>query len=674
MAARRITTNSTSPPPPFMSSRSVKSEDVAPHTEAMRLSKEDKQRYIINEVKKLLEGCDHFIGLVPGEHGMPEIIASDNLKQHRFAILGDAYEKFARYMSSRELASVTRLADPWSSRAIKGKGKPIHTPEQVLPAPASISYPFQRPSKRHRSATLSGKGSGTNSQNILGERSMKTLNEAPAIQLRVDDRERLERWFREAFVAMQQVACRTIAKIWIKRIHPKKQSTHPYNGGMPRGEPLDPNRTRPPYWPAHVIHREPDHIGRDDRTSLLVHLIMNTPLEVITNPPETHSRQMVTASALLECLEVKRSDPTIQEDRWEIIEQVCRARDMMEQYEAGEIGWFHVNPKSHFYLELTVSKDGDALVFLSDYSNGIRLSSNDSDTEVLPVQEGRQESEDDEVSGDGEFTPGSSTANDSPIHRSYAEGRAQTERLRSSVAIESSTDATGRRSNGRRSRASVGTSGARGGSLIGSRHVQDLPYRMSGSVRKAEAGAASAQYMTGGRRRSVNYQAPNSDLSVMMTSRFPSQQELSLTTLGRSEYDAHNTDSGSRDMMQHMLSYSNGACLPPPHSVGWGIMGPEAPDHVFGMHPHMTTQSPESAMAYFGHAAAPPHQPQPQHQEMMDRVENGLALMDAMQYHDLNIGGHQHVLPLRVMDASHHGTMSQPDNNMDLSQGPFYPM
>ena len=57
---------------------------------------------------------------------------------------------------------------------------------------------------------------------------------------------------------------------------------------MPRGEPLDPNRTRPPYWPARkscfelaicvkrrplsdfdpdVIHREPDHIGRDGKAS-----------------------------------------------------------------------------------------------------------------------------------------------------------------------------------------------------------------------------------------------------------------------------------------------------------------------------------------------------------------------------------------------------------------------
>ena len=103
-------------------------------------------------------------------------------------------------------------------------------------------------------------------------------------------------------------------------------------------------------------------------------------------------------------------------------------------------------------------------------------------------------------------------------------------------------------------------------------------------------------------------------------------------------------------------------------------MGPEPPDHAFGMHPHMTTQPPESVMGYFGQAGAPSHHPQPQHQEMMGRVDNGLAMMDPMHYHDINVGGHQHVLPLRVMDASHQGTGHQADINMDLSHGQFYQM
>ena len=66
-----------------------------------------------------------------------------------------------------------------------------------------------------------------------------------------------------------------------------KQSTHPYNGQMPRDQSRDPNRTRPPYWPTgmyialkcalplrvrssnmarffpDVGHKEPDHITKE---------------------------------------------------------------------------------------------------------------------------------------------------------------------------------------------------------------------------------------------------------------------------------------------------------------------------------------------------------------------------------------------------------------------------
>lgn len=64
---------------------------------------------------------------------------------------------------------------------------------------------------------------------------------------------------------------------------------------------------------------------------------MATPQPVITNPPsDAHNMQFVTAQDLFECLETKRSE--LREDRWEIIQQIIRAREMQEQYEAGEIG------------------------------------------------------------------------------------------------------------------------------------------------------------------------------------------------------------------------------------------------------------------------------------------------------------------------------------------------
>ncbi len=66
---------------------------------------------------------------------------------------------------------------------------------------------------------------------------------------------------------------------------------------------------------------------------------MGTPLTVITNPPDPHNPQLVFAQELLDSLEVKRGELT--EERWEIVEQICRARQMMEQYQSGEIGESH---------------------------------------------------------------------------------------------------------------------------------------------------------------------------------------------------------------------------------------------------------------------------------------------------------------------------------------------
>lgn len=68
-----------------------------------------------------------------------------------------------------------------------------------------------------------------------------------------------------------------------------------------------------------------------------MHLITRTPQAVITNPPsDPLHQQRVTARQLSECLETKRSE--LREDRWEIIQQIIKAREMQEQYEDGEIG------------------------------------------------------------------------------------------------------------------------------------------------------------------------------------------------------------------------------------------------------------------------------------------------------------------------------------------------
>ena len=52
---------------------------------------------------------------------------------------------------------------------------------------------------------------------------------------------------------LQQLACKMVAKAWIKKIQPKKQTTHPYCYGLKKA---------PPWWPPKVTHKEPDHIKK----------------------------------------------------------------------------------------------------------------------------------------------------------------------------------------------------------------------------------------------------------------------------------------------------------------------------------------------------------------------------------------------------------------------------
>lgn len=66
------------------------------------------------------------------------------------------------------------------------------------------------------------------------------------------------------FGNIQQIGCRAIAKSWIKEIEPNKQATYPYKNGA---------RSRPPWWPTDIIHKEPDHIRKLERIKLLISIV-----------------------------------------------------------------------------------------------------------------------------------------------------------------------------------------------------------------------------------------------------------------------------------------------------------------------------------------------------------------------------------------------------------------
>ncbi|ORY27182.1 hypothetical protein BCR39DRAFT_469578 [Naematelia encephala] len=81
----------------------------------------------------------------------------------------------------------------------------------------------------------------------------------------------LDTYYAARFAALQQATCKLVVKAWIKVIEPKKQMKFPYN----RGEEL-----RPTWWPEGVRHREPDHLSKTERLTLLASIVRSPLISV----------------------------------------------------------------------------------------------------------------------------------------------------------------------------------------------------------------------------------------------------------------------------------------------------------------------------------------------------------------------------------------------------------
>ena len=100
-----------------------------------------------------------------------------------------------------------------------------------------------------------------------------------SMAVRVDDHEKIKDFIDLHFRLMQQTNCKTIAKAWISKREPQKQTTHPYNGRRKREGSSNFNdldnvgeSTKPAWWPptegwphSGCRHREPDHIKKSGK-------------------------------------------------------------------------------------------------------------------------------------------------------------------------------------------------------------------------------------------------------------------------------------------------------------------------------------------------------------------------------------------------------------------------
>ncbi|TGJ79427.1 hypothetical protein E0Z10_g9335 [Xylaria hypoxylon] len=104
--------------------------------------------------------------------------------------------------------------------------------------------------------------------------SMVTIQQ-PKRGIRISDTDAVYAFYDHNLKCCQQTACKIIAKAWVKAVAPKKQSTHPYTRG---------HLSRPDWWPKtyrkfgedehkNLRHKEPDHLGKEERVYLLCHIL-----------------------------------------------------------------------------------------------------------------------------------------------------------------------------------------------------------------------------------------------------------------------------------------------------------------------------------------------------------------------------------------------------------------
>ncbi|OJJ49070.1 hypothetical protein ASPZODRAFT_129452 [Penicilliopsis zonata CBS 506.65] len=155
------------------------------------------------------------------------------------------------------------------------------------------------------------------------------LDHSEQLEIPVYNSKMLRLYYEKAFEALQQTNCRVLAKAYIKLVEPRKQVNFPYNGrrvisGLSRQ--LDPEETKPGWWPTGVPHREPDHLLKPERIRLLVHILCDL--------RESHG---MSVQKLWEADQAIRYqfDPS---ERLRLLDEIYRVRRQEEKFLNEEIG------------------------------------------------------------------------------------------------------------------------------------------------------------------------------------------------------------------------------------------------------------------------------------------------------------------------------------------------
>ncbi|CAN6624181.1 hypothetical protein TRVA0_009S02938 [Trichomonascus vanleenenianus] len=99
---------------------------------------------------------------------------------------------------------------------------------------------------------------------VLPSRNLQRPHPVPEHTIDLSKPAEVEYYLEECLISLQQQACKTISKAWVRAIEPRKQTHYPYKLG---------DHTKPHWWPEHVRHKEPDHLMKPERIRLLICLL-----------------------------------------------------------------------------------------------------------------------------------------------------------------------------------------------------------------------------------------------------------------------------------------------------------------------------------------------------------------------------------------------------------------
>ncbi|KAF2171078.1 hypothetical protein M409DRAFT_51301 [Zasmidium cellare ATCC 36951] len=169
--------------------------------------------------------------------------------------------------------------------------------------------------------------------------------------LRMDDTVQVVDFLRTRLKRMQQLAVKKIAKAWIKGICPKKQAKFPYQNSKKCDEVEGFKPRIPGWWPKQGCRfTEPDHIKREERMTLCLHLLRLRPTpaqlkewnEDKSEPHPTHLTkgwteflQELAGASVFD--DLQKEDKKKTELKKELLRHMYEVAELEEKYCNGEV-------------------------------------------------------------------------------------------------------------------------------------------------------------------------------------------------------------------------------------------------------------------------------------------------------------------------------------------------